>query len=118
MTDQPLDEPPRQREEGRPDPEELLRRYSLRDSDLGASPPATTAAGGQTAPQAGGYQRRRGRLRVYLGAVAGAGDRRGYRVRGNTWSPQYAGTDWGSGDRPAQEGHLPWCDTGGDGYRG
>ncbi len=73
MTDQPLDEPPRQREEGRPDPEELLRRYSLRDSDLGASPPATTAAGGQTAPQAGGYQRRRGRLRVYLGAVAGAG---------------------------------------------
>jgi len=23
-----------QREEGRPDPEELLRRYSLRDSDL------------------------------------------------------------------------------------
>src|SRR6266849_2758178 len=73
MAEQPPDEPQRQREEGRPDPEELLRRYSLRDSDLGASPPATAAAGGQTAPQTGGYPHRRGRLRVYLGAVAGAG---------------------------------------------
>ena len=62
-----------QREEGRPDPEELLRRYSLRDSDLGAAPPATPAAGEQTAARSGGYPHRRGRLRVYLGAVAGAG---------------------------------------------
>jgi len=67
------DEPPRQREEGRPDPEELLRRYSLRDSDLGASPPATPAADGQSAPQAEGYKHKRGRLRVYLASAAGAG---------------------------------------------
>ena len=73
MAEKPPDEPQRPREEGRPDPEELLRRYSLRDSDLGASPRATTAEGGQTAPQTEGYPHRRGRLRVYLGAVAGAG---------------------------------------------
>jgi two-component system sensor histidine kinase KdpD len=59
-----------QREEGRPDPEELLRRYSLRDSDLGAPLPAETAQG---APRADSHQRKRGRLRVYLGAVAGSG---------------------------------------------
>ncbi len=34
MKEQPLDEQ-REREEGRPDPEELLRRYGLRDSDMG-----------------------------------------------------------------------------------
>ena len=34
MPEQPPDEKQREREEGRPDPEELLRRYSLRDSDL------------------------------------------------------------------------------------
>ena len=34
MTEQSPDEQQQQREEGRPDPEELLRRYSLRDSDL------------------------------------------------------------------------------------
>ncbi len=62
-----------QREEGRPDPEELLRRYSLRDSDLGAARPATPGAGEPTAAPSGGYSHRRGRLRVYLGAVAGAG---------------------------------------------
>ncbi len=65
-----------QREEGRPDPEELLRRYSLRDSDLEASPstaPATPGVGEQTSPQTGGYPHRRGRLRVYLGSAAGAG---------------------------------------------
>lgn len=61
-----------QREEGRPNPEELLKRYSLRDSDLEATP-ATSATDAQAAPRAGGYPRRRGRLRVYLGAVAGAG---------------------------------------------
>ena len=59
-----------QREEGRPDPEELLRRYSLRDSDLGAPLPADTVQG---APSADSHKRKRGRLRVYLGAVAGAG---------------------------------------------
>jgi len=72
MTDQPPDEP-RQREEGRPDPEELLRRYGLRDRDLGVSPPATPATGTQAASQSGGYSHKRGRLRVYLASAAGAG---------------------------------------------
>jgi two-component system, OmpR family, sensor histidine kinase KdpD len=64
-----------QREEGRPDPEELLRRYSLRDRDLEAPapPPSATPAVGEQAPQSGGYPHRRGRLRVYLGAAAGSG---------------------------------------------
>ncbi len=64
----------RQREEGRPDPQELLRRYSLRDSDLEV-PAAPPAPGTQPAPSTdnAGYVRRRGRLRVYLGAVAGTG---------------------------------------------
>ena len=72
MAEQPPDEP-RQREEGRPDPEELLRRYGLRDRDLGVSPPATPATGAQAAPQSGGYPHKRGRLRVYLASAAGAG---------------------------------------------
>src|SRR5215470_4331180 len=75
MAEQPPDEP-RPREEGRPDPEELLRRYGLRDSDLEA-PPAVPApgTGARVAPQpaAGGYPHRRGRLRVYLASAAGAG---------------------------------------------
>src|SRR6266567_1229039 len=68
-----LSDEPRQREEGRPDPEELLKRYSLRDSDLGAPPATTPAAGKQTSPQNGGYPHSRGRLRVYLGSAAGSG---------------------------------------------
>ncbi len=36
------DESPRPREEGRPNPEELLRRYSLRDSDLEVPPGAVS----------------------------------------------------------------------------
>jgi len=75
MAEQPPDEP-RPREEGRPDPEELLRRYSLRDRDLEA-PPAAPApgTGARITPQpaAGGYPHRRGRLRVYLASAAGAG---------------------------------------------
>ena len=75
MAEQPPDEP-RPREEGRPDPEELLRRYSLRDRDLEA-PPAAPApgTGARVTPQpaAGGYPHRRGRLRVYLASAAGAG---------------------------------------------
>jgi two-component system, OmpR family, sensor histidine kinase KdpD len=76
MKEQPPDKQQQQREEGRPDPEELLRRYSLRDSDLEAPPlttPATPGVAGQTAAQTGGYPHRRGRLRVYLGSVAGSG---------------------------------------------
>jgi two-component system, OmpR family, sensor histidine kinase KdpD len=74
MKEQPHDK--QHRDEGRPDPEELLRRYSLRDSDLEALPltaPATPGVGGQTPAQPGGYPHRRGRLRVYLGSAAGAG---------------------------------------------
>src|SRR5947209_6971317 len=72
MAEQLPDEP-RQREEGRPDPDELLKRYSLRDSDLGAPPATTRAAGEQTSSQTGGYPYKRGRLRVYLASAAGAG---------------------------------------------
>src|SRR5713101_4159957 len=71
MSKQPPDK--QQREGGRPDPEELLRRYSLRDRDLGVPPPATPATGAQADPQSGGYPHRRGRLRVYLASAAGAG---------------------------------------------
>ncbi len=74
MDEQPPDTRPR--EEGRPDPEELLRRYGLRDSDLtAASPPVTPAGNEQATPGtgAGRYPHRRGRLRVYLAAAAGAG---------------------------------------------
>src|SRR5712692_4481965 len=65
-----------QRVAGRPDPEELLRRYSLCDSDLEAPaslPSAVPAVGEQAPPQSDGYPHRRGRLRVYLGAAAGSG---------------------------------------------
>ncbi len=72
MAEQAPDEP-RQREEGRPDPEELLKRYSLRDSDLGAPPATTPTAGEQTSSQTAGYPHKRGRLRVYLASAAGAG---------------------------------------------
>src|SRR3989441_5647855 len=74
MDEQPPDTRPR--EEGRPDPEELLRRYGLRDSNLtAASPPVTPAGNEQATPGtgAGRYPHRRGRLRVYLAAAAGAG---------------------------------------------
>src|SRR6266567_5436354 len=81
MAEQPEQQPDEQqrREEGRPDPEELLRRYSLRDSDLAAAPPQVSPSGSEQkkavpAPQGGGtYPHRRGRLRVYLASAAGAG---------------------------------------------
>jgi two-component system sensor histidine kinase KdpD len=76
MSEQSHDEEQHEREEGRPDPEELLRRYSLRDSDLEApssTTPVTPQAGGRTSTQTGGYPHRRGRLRVYLASAAGAG---------------------------------------------
>ncbi len=57
------------REEGRPDPETLLNRYNLRDTqddeDEGENP--TSASG------ANDHHHRHGRLRVYLGSVAGSG---------------------------------------------
>ncbi len=79
MEEQSPDEEQREREKGRPDPEELLRRYSLRDSDLAAAPPQVLPSGSEQkkavpAPQGGGtYPHRRGRLRVYLASAAGAG---------------------------------------------
>src|SRR6266571_3783026 len=76
MKEQPPDKQQHQREEGRPDPEELLRRYSLRDSDLEApiSPVHLTPRAGEgISTQSGGYPHRRGRLRVYLGSAAGSG---------------------------------------------
>src|SRR6266436_4164094 len=79
MKELPPDEEQHEREEGRPDPEELLRRYSLRDSDLAAAPPQVLPSGSEQkkavpAPQGGGtYPHRRGRLRVYLASAAGAG---------------------------------------------
>src|SRR3989442_6016407 len=72
MAEQPPDEQ-RPREEGRPNPEELLKRYSLRDSDLEVPLSTTPVEGEQATPGTSGYAHRRGRLRVYLGAVAGAG---------------------------------------------
>jgi two-component system, OmpR family, sensor histidine kinase KdpD len=59
-----------QRDDGRPDPDVLLKRYNLRDSDLDAE------ASSSTEPAGAGHENqshRRGRLRVYLGAVAGSG---------------------------------------------
>src|SRR5712692_7633787 len=72
MAKQPPDKPQR-REEGRPDPEELLRRYGLRDSDLRERGASTPVEAGQSTPATDSYQRRHRRLRVYLGAVAGSG---------------------------------------------
>src|SRR5258707_4373964 len=51
--------------ENRPDPEELLARYHLRDSDE----QEMVAPDGKQS----NHQQRRGRLRVYLGAAAGVG---------------------------------------------
>src|SRR5438270_13504387 len=78
MEEQPPNEEQREREEGRTDPEELLRRYSLRDSDLSAAPPQVSPSGSEqkkaVSAQGGGtYPHRRGRLRVYLASAAGAG---------------------------------------------
>jgi len=78
MAEQPPDQEQREREEGRPDPEELLRRYSLRDRDLEAplQPALDDDSDSQTSTAAGGtagYAHRRGRLRVYLASAAGSG---------------------------------------------
>ncbi|HKV57234.1 MAG TPA: sensor histidine kinase KdpD, partial [Ktedonobacteraceae bacterium] len=78
MKEQTPGEEQREREEGRPDPEELLRRYSLRDRDLATAPPLRQPSGSEheqdeTPPGPVQYPHRRGRLRVYLGSAAGAG---------------------------------------------
>lgn len=68
------------REEGRPDPEELLRRYGFQDYGRervsgspahSPHPPLSSLQQEETLPA--GDSHRRGRLRVYLAAAAGAG---------------------------------------------
>ncbi len=78
MKEQTPDKEQREREEGRPDPEELLRRYSLRDRDLATEAPPLVQPANDLEPDASAhtavpYPHRRGRLRVYLGSAAGAG---------------------------------------------
>lgn len=62
-------------DEDRPDPEALLERYHLHDRDLEEEESSTFSESDQASatPAKGGYSHRRGRLRVYLGAVAGSG---------------------------------------------
>ncbi|GCE16341.1 universal stress protein [Dictyobacter kobayashii] len=63
MSTQPPDK--RVQADGRPDPEALLERYKLRESD----PDLKSGDKLSTAPE----KQQRGRLRVYLGAAAGVG---------------------------------------------
>src|SRR6266487_3329834 len=60
----------RQRDDERPDPEELLTRYGLRDSDMRDS---SSDEEGEESSRTDRHLHRRGRLRIYLAAVAGAG---------------------------------------------
>jgi two-component system sensor histidine kinase KdpD len=62
-------------EDGRPNPEELLKRYNLRDSDLdyAATTPVSPVTDDDLYPEHHHHPGDRGHLRVYLGAVAGAG---------------------------------------------
>src|SRR5579859_6440061 len=64
MSTQPPEK--RLRDDGRPDPEALLKRYHLRDSDV-------EATGVQLTDEDVPLSHNRGRLRVYLGAAAGVG---------------------------------------------
>jgi two-component system, OmpR family, sensor histidine kinase KdpD len=54
----------------RPDPEELLDRYNLRDATDATTPSEASEA---TAPSSDSHTPRRGRLRIYLGMAAGVG---------------------------------------------
>jgi two-component system, OmpR family, sensor histidine kinase KdpD len=56
---------------GRPDPEELLKRYNLRDEDLASPRPVHSNEEEQV--DASKRPGERGYLRVYLGSVAGSG---------------------------------------------
>lgn len=58
------------RESKRPDPEELLDRYQLRDRPPASSAPPLSELSGA---QADSHARSRGRLRIYLGMAAGVG---------------------------------------------
>ena len=137
MAEQPPDEEQREREEGRPDPEELLRRYGLRDRDLEAPPPVTRTRhrrDGRTAASSRGYAQRRGHLRVYLASASRLGQdlyhaQRGASSRGPGYRrvvgyvethgrPQ---TEAQIGDLeiiPRKKVDVPRRDARGDGYRG
>jgi two-component system sensor histidine kinase KdpD len=81
MSEKPVDQ--QRMEEGRPDPEELLRRYNLRDSDQDNDNELNADHGleYQGAPTDDDDEQdvhrhrpgERGHLRIYLGAVAGSG---------------------------------------------
>ena len=58
-----------QREEGRPDPETLLKRYNLRETQEDEDEEENSIPASET----NSHRHRRGHLRVYLGSVAGAG---------------------------------------------
>lgn len=60
-------------EDGRPDPEALLKRYNLRDSNAEDSTSLSAASLPAEDDQEAHGQSQRGRLRVYLGAAAGVG---------------------------------------------
>jgi two-component system sensor histidine kinase KdpD len=57
------------REKGRPDPEALLSRYHLRDEEQAEETDQSSAP----VERSGSYRPVRGRLRIYLAAVTGAG---------------------------------------------
>lgn len=61
----------RRADDERPDPEELLHRYGLRDAPQEQSLTTTSSSAKGAVGEA--YARPRGRLRVYLAAAAGAG---------------------------------------------
>ncbi len=64
----------KKRDDGRPDPEALLRRYNLLDPDSDARNDSLASVGQGTQQQVqGARQDQRGHLRVYLGASAGVG---------------------------------------------
>src|SRR5450755_3204730 len=67
MSQHPQD---KKREDDRPDPEALLDRYGLRDSTMEDSSPEEAR---EESSQTERHPHRRGRLRIYLAAVAGAG---------------------------------------------
>src|SRR6266496_1401664 len=78
MSQNPTDH--RQREEGRPDPEELLKRYGLRDSDIEDSSLDEVGEGPSRTDR---HPHRRGRLRIYLASVAGSGKTYAMRNEGH-----------------------------------
>lgn len=82
-----------QRKEGRPDPEELLKRYNLRDSDLLSSQLSVPVTDSRSAPSTDAVSPnpKRGRLRVYLAAAAGAG--KTYAMLGEGHRRESRGTD-------------------------